>query len=157
MKKFTFSLQSVLRVKNIYEKRKKAELAEIQSFLNKLLAQKAGLERKLENSSLQYGAEMLQGMPVPRMAWYINFADFIQAQIKALELSIQEAEERKEAKKAELVAVVKRSDERKAREGAIQGLSGRGFERREKVLGDLISNNNDGSERADKSRRAFWR
>ncbi len=142
MKKFTFSLQSVLRVKNIYEKQKKAELAEIQSFLNKLLAQKTGLERKLENSSLQYGAEMRQGMPVPRMAWYANFADFIQAQIKALELSIQEAEERKEAKKAELVAVVKeiRTIE-KLREEQYRAYLEEVSKEEEKVLGDLISYN----------------
>ena len=142
MKKFKFSLQSVLRVKTIHEKQKKAELAEIQSVLNKLLTHRADLVKKLENSSSQYGAEMRAGMTVPRMAWYLNFADYIQSQIKALDVSIREAEQKKQDKRTELIAVVKEIKTiEKLREEQYKAYLEEVSKEEEKVLGDLISFN----------------
>ena len=142
MKKFTFSLQSVLRVKNIQGKQREAELAEIQNQLNELFAQQENLEKQLENSSIQYGDDMLNGMQVPQMAWYANFADYIQTQLKKLGVRIGEAEQKKQIKKAELISVVKEIKTiEKLREEQYRAYLEEVSQEEEKVLGDLISYN----------------
>ncbi len=142
MKKFTFSLQSVLHVKNIQEKQIKAELAEIQNQLNKLFEKQTELKQQLDDSSGQYGDEMLKGMSVPRMAWYINFADYIQAQLKKLDSSIREVEQKLQNKKTELIAIVKEIKTiEKLREEQYRAYLEEVSKEEEKVLGDLISYN----------------
>ena len=142
MKKFAFSLQSVLHVKNIQEKQIKAELAEIQNQLNKLFEKQTELKQQLDDSSGQYGDEMLKGMSVPRMAWYINFADYIQAQLKKLDSSIREVEQKLQNKKTELIAIVKEIKTiEKLREEQYRAYLEEVSKEEEKVLGDLISYN----------------
>ena len=143
MKKFTFTLQSVLRVKTIQEKQIKAELAEIQGQLNDLFAQRTDFHRQLEISSAEYGDEMKKGLSAPRMAWYSNFADYINDQLKQLEARIREAEQKLEEKKAERIAAVKEIKTiEKLREEQYRAYLEEVSKEEEKVLGDLISYNN---------------
>ncbi|MGI5970196.1 MAG: flagellar export protein FliJ [Oscillospiraceae bacterium] len=142
MKRFVFSLQPLLKLKRINEKQKKTELAEIQNRLNELYAEKEELERRLEESSIGYKKEMRKGMPPPRMAWYANFADYLQAHLKALNASICEAERIKEAKQSELVTLMKEIKTiEKLREEQYRAYLEEAAKDEERVLGDLISYN----------------
>ncbi len=143
MKKFTFTLQSVLRVKTIQEKQIKAELAEIQGQLNDLFAQRTDFQQQLEISSAQYGDELQKGLSVPRMAWFSNFADYINGQLKQLEVQVRKTEQKLEEKKAELIAAVKEIKTiEKLREEQYRAYLEEVSKEEEKVLGDLISYNN---------------
>ena len=142
MKKFSFSLQSVLNVKTIQEKQKKAELAEIQNQLNELLAKQADLNKELEDSSIRYSREMQNGMSAPQMAWYVNFADYIKTQLKQLAVRIEETQRNVQIKRAELTALVKEKKTiEKLREEQYRAYLEEVSKEEEKVLGDLISYN----------------
>jgi flagellar export protein FliJ len=142
MKKFSFSLQPLLKVKGIQEKQKKAELAEIQRLLAELYAQQAELNRQFDDSRLRYGRDMRNGMPLPQMAWHVNYADYLQAQLKALLLRIAETEQKKEIKQTELLALRKelRTID-KLRDEQYRAYLQEVLKEEEKVLGDLISYN----------------
>ncbi len=142
MKKFAFSLQSVLKVKTIQEKQKKQELAEIRNRLNELYAKQAELNKELDDSSLRYGDEMRKGMSVPRMAWHTNFADYIKTQLQQLDVIIRQTLEKKQAKQLELFALVKEKKTiEKLREEQYRAYLEEAAKEEEKILGDLISYN----------------
>lgn len=142
MKKFVFSLQSVLRVKCIQEKQKIAELAEIQNQLNEFFTQQMDLKKQLESSSSQYGDEMRKGMTVPQMAWYTNYAYYIKSLLKKLDVRIRETEQKKKAKRAELISVVKEIKTiEKLREEQYRVYLEAVAKEEEKIMGDMISYN----------------
>ena len=142
MKKFSFTLQSVLNVKTIQEKQMKAEIARIQNKLNELFSKQAQLNEELEDSSLRYSREMQNGITVPQMMWYANFADYIQTQLKQLAVSIEETLRNKQTKQAELTALVKEKKTiEKLREEQYRVYLEEVAKEEEKILGDLISYN----------------
>ena len=142
MKKFSFSLQPLLKVKRIQEKQKKAELAEILNRLDELHARERDHVKQLEDSNVRYEKEMRRGMPLPRMAWYTNYADYLGTQLKTLRISIDEAQQKKEAKQAKLVSLMKEIKTiENLREEQYRAHLNEIAKEDEKVLGDLISYN----------------
>lgn len=142
MKKFVFSLQSVLKVKKVQQEQKKGELAKIISELNMLYAEEETLNLQLENSSRQYVDDMLNGMQSSRMLWYCNYAEYIKDQLKRLGGQIEETEQKKEEKQTELVAFTKeiKTLEKLRQEQLIEYMDQTAKEE-EKEIGDLISYN----------------
>jgi len=142
MKKFSFSLAPLLKVKRIQEKQKKAELAAILAELGELNAQKEDAVRQLEESSLRFGREMRSGMPPPRMAWYSNFAGYVEDRRKALQAAIDEAQQRKWEKQEELLSLgreIRAIEE--LREEQYRAYLEEASKEEERILSDLISFN----------------
>jgi flagellar export protein FliJ len=85
---------------------------------------------------------MRSGMPLLFMAWYSNFADYIGEQLKTLQAAINEAQQKKEAKQAELVPLGKeiRTIE-DLREEQYHAYLEEVSKEEERILGDLISYN----------------
>ena len=101
---------------------------------------KTDLNHRLDDNSIRYGSEMRSGMPLPRMAWHANYADYLQTQIKALLIRIGEAEQQKEIRQTELVSLMKEmSTIERLREEQYRAYLHELANEEEKVLGDLIS------------------
>jgi flagellar export protein FliJ len=142
MKKFTFTLAPLLKVKRIQEKQKKAELAAILSELGELNAKKEDAVRQLEESSQRFGRELRRGMPLPRMAWYSNFAGYVEEQLKTLQSAIDEAEHRMRKKQEELLSLSKEMKTiEELREEQYRAYLEEVSREEERILGDLISFN----------------
>jgi flagellar export protein FliJ len=142
MKKFTFTLAPLLKVKRIQEKQKKAELAAILSELGELNAKKEDAVRQLEESSQRFGRELRSGMPLPRMAWYSNFAGYVEEQLKTLQSAIDEAEHRMRKKQEELLSLSKEMKTiEELREEQYRAYLEEVSKEEERILGDLISFN----------------
>ncbi len=140
MKKFSFSLQPILKVKRIHEKQKKAELAGINEHLRSLYDKKAELERQFEDLTGRFLNEMDKGIPVSQMDWHSNFAEFLRTQQKNLDVSISQAEHRKSLKQSEMVALLKEIKTiEKLRETQYKEYLEQIAKEEEKELGDLIS------------------
>jgi flagellar export protein FliJ len=82
MKKFTFSLQPVLKVKKIQQEQKKGELAKIQNELDELYSEEGSLKQQMELGNSRYGDDLQGGMPASQVLWHCNYAGYIKDELK---------------------------------------------------------------------------
>lgn len=142
MKKFVFSLQSVLKLKKVQLELKKGELAKILRELDELYSEEEALKLQLENSSRQYADGMRDGMNISRMLWYCNYAEYIKDQLKRIGVQIEQVELKKEEKQIELVALMKEAKTlEKLRQEQLKGYLDQVAKEEEKEIGDLIAYN----------------
>lgn len=140
MKKFRFSLQAVYQFQKTLEKQKKIELSEIQAELNRIFIEKADCEQRQDDSSRQYRKSVGTGMPASQMAWYGNFAEYLQDRIRQLNGIIEELEKKKQLLQSELIAVMKEIETLdKLREEQYRIYLDETAKEEEKELGDLMS------------------
>jgi flagellar FliJ protein len=142
MKKFTFSLQPVLKVKKIQQEQKKGELAKIQNELDELYSEEGSLKQQMELGNSRYGDDLQGGMPASQVLWHCNYAGYIKDELKRVGMQIEEAEARKEAKQAELISVMKEVKTlEKLRQEQLKEYLEQAAKDEEKEIGDLISYN----------------
>ncbi len=140
MKKFSFTLQSVLKTKKVFEKQKKSEFSEVCAELDALLSQRFLLEGELEESIAAYGKTMRAGITAAQMAWYDQYVDYLNKRIRQLEPVIRTAEGKKEAVREQLVSLVRETDTlEKIEKEQYRVYLGELAKDEEKVLGDIMS------------------
>ncbi|SMC35653.1 flagellar export protein FliJ [Papillibacter cinnamivorans] len=140
MKKFRFTLQAVYQFKKTQEKQKKAELSGLSAEISRLTKEKTGFERKLEEDSEEYRRTVSAGMPASQMAWYGNFAQYIQDMLRKVNAVLAEAQRKRELLQSELVAVLKEMETlEKLREEQYRAFLEEAAKEEEKELGDLMS------------------
>jgi len=110
MKKFSFTLQAVLKIKRIFKKQKQAELAEAGAELDRLILQKHSLEDKLEISGREYQMALEVKINVSQMAWYNDYSEYLKDSISQMKLKITAAQKRNEKVRAELMALTRETD-----------------------------------------------
>ena len=140
MKKFTFSLQTVLKAKQIFKKQKQAEYAQACAELEKLFSIKRSLEEELEKCADEYAAAMESATTGQRIAWYYDYTGFIREKLLRLETLIRDAREKKDALREQLVTMTREADALgKLKEEQYRGYLYETAKEEEKVLGDLMS------------------
>lgn len=140
MKKFTFSLQTVLRIREIYKKQKQTEYSQACAELEKLFSIRESLEAELKKCTDEFGAAMESAMTGMRIAWYYDYTGFLKENLVSLEAPIREAQRKKDALREQLVTLTREVDalERLKKEQYRRYLCEAAKEE-EKMLGDLMS------------------
>lgn len=140
MKKFTFSLQTVLRIREIFKKQKQTEYSQTCAELEKLFSIKESLEAELEKCTHEYGTAMQSAMTGLRIAWYYDYTGFLKENILSLEAPIRDVQTKKDALREQLITMTREVDalERLKKEQYRRYLCEAAKEE-EKMLGDLMS------------------
>ena len=110
MKKFFFTLRSVLKIKRIFKKQKQAELSEAGAELERLVMQKHSLEDELGKSRREYEMALGNKMSVSQMVWYNDYSDYLKNCISQMEPKITAVQSRKDKLQAELIAISRETD-----------------------------------------------
>lgn len=110
MKKFSFSLQPVLKIKTLLKKQKKAELSEAASALRGLIAQKSAVEESREKNGREFETSLLGGTNALRMAWFHDYSEYLKDSIAQMDALISAAQSRMDRVQTELTAVSRETD-----------------------------------------------
>jgi flagellar protein FliJ len=140
MKKFTFSLQTVLRIREIFKKQKQTEYSQACAELERLFSIKESLESELGKCTDAYGAAMESAMTGSQIAWYYDYTGFLKDNILSLAAPIRDAQRNKDALREQLITMTREVDalERLKKEQYHRYLCEAAKEE-EKMLGDLMS------------------
>jgi flagellar export protein FliJ len=108
LKRFVFTLQSVLAYKQTVEKKQKAELAEIRALLQRLRAQDAELDAAFERTGQSLERALREQKDVPgEMARHDAFFRRIRDEKAALAVKIALAEQERIRRQEALIATMK--------------------------------------------------
>lgn len=140
MKKFKFSLLPLLKTRRVFKKQKEAEFALSCAELERLLSEKKRLEDELEARGAEYALAVARTMTARRLLWYSNYFEYMRQEIAGMAPTVKAAEEKKEALRNELVALVREVEtlEKLEREQYRDYLR-EAAKDEEKVLGDLMN------------------
>lgn len=105
MKKFVFTLEKVLNVKNQLHEVKRNELMQLQMQLNNILDAIDENQREFDKYNLDVNQKMQSGTSSADIEAYKNYFNFLNEKEKRLQLEQQEAEQRIADKQQEIIEI----------------------------------------------------
>lgn len=107
MKKFTFTLQALLHLKESLEKQERNGLAAATRRLGALLREKEDMLGRREKAGADYAARLAQGMPAPETQRFTDYFRMMKDLLAEQETKIRAAQEDIEACRRRLVEIMR--------------------------------------------------
>lgn len=140
MKKFKFSLQPSLNVKNTLEKQQKGEFAKAQQYYNECLNQLELLKRTLAEADAQYQDIARTGTSATNLVMFSQYFTYMNEEINNQKLEVQRALEARAQKQKQLIKTMQeRKVLEKLKERKLEEYNEEVRAEQEKEIGDLVS------------------
>ena len=140
MKRFVFTLQSLLSIKLALEKEQKAELAACDALLRRLEEELQALSAAFESMRLEYEERARQGIPVAKANDYSNALDHTRTLIAAKRDELAAAEMKRLQVRLKLVEIMREIKVfEKLREKQYEEYQKEVRAEEDKLIGDILS------------------
>ena len=140
MKRFVFTLQSLLSIKLALEKEQKAELAACDALLKRLEDELQALSAAFESMRLDYEERARQGMPVAKATDYSNALEHTRTLIAAKRDELAAAEMKRLQVRLKLVEIMREIKVfEKLRERQYEEYQKEARAEEDKLMGDILS------------------